>query len=89
MGAEPPTGVFVNKEQLLALAVDLARDAGMLLLERFDGGHERALASKSTPTDLVSEADLASERLIRERLSQARPATPTACGRHPRGGGGR
>ena len=74
MGAGPPTRVFVNQEQLLALAVDLARDAGLLLRERFEGGHERALASKSTPTDLVSEADLASERLIRERLAQARPA---------------
>jgi myo-inositol-1(or 4)-monophosphatase len=64
----------VNQEQLLELAIGLARDAGKLLLERFDGGHERALASKSTPTDLVSEADLASERLIRERLARARPA---------------
>jgi myo-inositol-1(or 4)-monophosphatase len=61
------------QEQLLELAAGLARDAGALLLERFDGGRERALASKSTPTDLVSEADLASERLIRERLAQARP----------------
>jgi myo-inositol-1(or 4)-monophosphatase len=59
---------------LLELAVSLARDAGALLLERFAGGRERALASKSTPTDLVSEADLASERLIRERLAVARPA---------------
>jgi myo-inositol-1(or 4)-monophosphatase len=74
LGAEPPTGVFVNHEQLLALAVELERDAGALLLERFDDGRERPLASKSTPTDLVSEADLASERLIRERLLQARPA---------------
>ena len=64
----------MNQDGLLELAVGLARDAGALLLERFDGGHERALASKSTPTDLVSEADLASERLIRERLAQARPA---------------
>jgi myo-inositol-1(or 4)-monophosphatase len=64
----------VNQEQLLELATALARDAGALLLERFDGGREQALASKSTPTDLVSEADLASERLIRERLAQARPA---------------
>jgi myo-inositol-1(or 4)-monophosphatase len=62
------------REQLLELAVDLARDAGALLLERFEGGRERALASKSTPTDLVSEADLASERLIRERLAAARPS---------------
>jgi myo-inositol-1(or 4)-monophosphatase len=64
----------VSQEQLLELAAGLARDAGALLLERFDGGRERALASKSTPTDLVSEADLASERLIRERLAHARPA---------------
>jgi myo-inositol-1(or 4)-monophosphatase len=63
----------VSGEDLLGLAEGLARDAGALLLERFEGGHERALASKSTPTDLVSEADLASERLIRERLAQARP----------------
>jgi myo-inositol-1(or 4)-monophosphatase len=64
----------VNQEQLLELAVVLAREAGRLLLERFDGGREHALASKSTPTDLVSEADLASERLIRERLARERPA---------------
>jgi myo-inositol-1(or 4)-monophosphatase len=61
-------------EDLLELAVSLARDSGALLLERFEGGRERALASKSTPTDLVSEADLASERLIRETLARRRPA---------------
>jgi myo-inositol-1(or 4)-monophosphatase len=67
-------GESQSQAELLELAVSLARDAGALLLERFDGGRERALASKSTPTDLVSEADLASERLIRERLAVARPA---------------
>lgn len=61
-------------DELLDLAVDLARDAGVLLFERFRAGGEPALASKSSPTDLVSEADLASERLIRERLAAARPA---------------
>ena len=60
----------------------VARHAGALLLERFDGGGERALASKSSPTDLVSEADLASERLIRELLAQAAPGR-----RVPRRGG--
>ena len=59
--------------ELCDVAAAVARDAGVLLLERFDGGHERALASKSSPTDLVSEADLSSERFIRERLTQARP----------------
>jgi myo-inositol-1(or 4)-monophosphatase len=69
-----PTGPDVVIDDLLALAVDLARDAGALLYERFEGGRERVLASKSTPTDLVSEADLASERLIRETLARLRPA---------------
>lgn len=64
----------MSQEELLELAVGLARDAGALLLERFQGGRERALASKTSPTDLVSEADLASERLIRERLARVRPA---------------
>ncbi len=64
----------MNQEELLQLAVGLARDAGALLLDRFQAGREPALASKSTPTDLVSEADLASERLIRDALAEARPA---------------
>jgi myo-inositol-1(or 4)-monophosphatase len=63
-----------SQTELLELAVSLAHDAGSLLLERFNDGRERALASKSSPTDLVSEADLASERLIRERLAHTRPA---------------
>ncbi len=55
------------------MAVDAARMAGGLLLERARGGGEREVASKSTPTDLVSEADLASERAIRELLARRRP----------------
>ncbi|MDE3070740.1 MAG: inositol monophosphatase [Acidobacteriota bacterium] len=58
---------------LLELAVDAARLGGALLLERFERGDERAIGSKSTPTDLVSEADLASQRAIRELLARARP----------------
>lgn len=75
MGAASSRSVRVSEDhqELLTLACQLTRDAGALLLERFDGGHERALASKSSPTDLVSEADLASERLIRERLGETRP----------------
>ncbi len=68
------TDLSVDIDDLLALAVDLARDSGALLLGRFEGGREQALESKSTPTDLVSEADLASERLIRETLARLRPA---------------
>jgi myo-inositol-1(or 4)-monophosphatase len=60
-------------EELLALAVEAARMAGRLLLERTRDGRERGVASKSTPTDLVSEADLASQRAIRELLCELRP----------------
>ena len=57
---------------LLGIAVDAARAAGELLTAHF---RKPALVvgSKSSPTDLVSEADRASEALIRERLSAARP----------------
>ena len=57
---------------LLALATDVAVEAGALLRERFRGG-ATALGSKTTPTDLVSEADFAAERLIRTQLEAARP----------------
>ncbi len=60
-------------EELLALASEAAQLAGALLLERAQRGAERDVASKSTPTDLVSEADLAAQRAIRELLSDRRP----------------
>ena len=59
--------------ELRALAERAARAAGELLRERFQAGGERATGSKSTPTDLVSEADLAAERAIREIITSARP----------------
>ncbi|MGO9487609.1 MAG: inositol monophosphatase family protein [Solirubrobacteraceae bacterium] len=59
--------------ELLEVAVDAARMAGGLLLERAGRGAERDVSSKSTPTDLVSEADVASERAIRELLASRRP----------------
>jgi myo-inositol-1(or 4)-monophosphatase len=60
-------------DELLAVAVDAATTAGALLLARERAGAERNVASKSTPTDLVSEADLAAERTIRELLAWRRP----------------
>jgi myo-inositol-1(or 4)-monophosphatase len=61
-------------DALLAIAVEAAKSAGALLLERVSRGAERSVASKSTPTDLVSEADLASEHAIRELLAARRPS---------------
>ena len=78
VGAEPPARLLVTaaperEEELLEVACDAARMAGALLVERAGRGIERDIASKSTPTDLVSEADLASERAIRELLGERRP----------------
>jgi myo-inositol-1(or 4)-monophosphatase len=60
-------------EELLQVAVDAARMAGALLTERVRAGSEHEVSSKSTPTDLVSEADRASERAIRDLLHKRRP----------------
>jgi myo-inositol-1(or 4)-monophosphatase len=60
-------------EPLKDVAVQAARAAGELLRERFALGEQREVLSKSTPTDLVSEADLAAERTIRELLAKLRP----------------
>jgi myo-inositol-1(or 4)-monophosphatase len=59
--------------ELAELASETARMAGALLLERVRHGAEREVTSKSTPTDLVSEADVASQRAIRELLRERRP----------------
>jgi myo-inositol-1(or 4)-monophosphatase len=58
---------------LRVIAAECARAAGELLRERFVGGGERAVGSKSSPTDAVSEADYAAERAIRDLLAARRP----------------
>jgi len=72
VGAAPPARVLVS-EELLEVAIEAAKCGGALLAERVRHGAEREVSSKSTPTDLVSEADLASERAIRELLAVRRP----------------
>jgi myo-inositol-1(or 4)-monophosphatase len=62
-----------SQAELLGIAVEAATMAGGLLLERVRTGAEREVTSKSTPTDLVSEADLASEQAIRTLLAERRP----------------
>src|SRR6185437_2086642 len=58
---------------VLDLAESVAREAGGLLRERFVSADRGRVSAKSTPTDLVSESDVAAERLIRSRLLAARP----------------
>jgi myo-inositol-1(or 4)-monophosphatase len=57
---------------LREIAEAVAREAGHQLREAFAGPRLNVTA-KSSPTDLVSEADHAAERLIRDRLAAARP----------------
>jgi myo-inositol-1(or 4)-monophosphatase len=57
----------------LALAESIARETGELLRERFVAAEHRGVSSKTTDTDLVSQADLDAEQLIRARLADARP----------------
>src|SRR5437763_6967947 len=55
---------------LLNFAIQTARDAGRLLAERF--GHSLRISNKSE-IDLVTESDLASERLIVDRIKTYYP----------------
>ena len=76
MGRSPP-GRFVTAaepelEELLALAESAARAAGAVLLDRF-GAPEREVQAKSSPTDPVSEADVAAERTLRHLIGRHRP----------------
>ena len=67
-----PGGGGMTTGELRALAEAVAREAGALLRDAFRGPELR-ISAKSTPTDLVSEADHAAEHLIRERIAAARP----------------
>ena len=65
-------GCAMSPAALREIAEAVAREAGRQLREAFAGPRVNVTA-KSSPTDLVSEADHAAERLIRERLAAARP----------------
>jgi myo-inositol-1(or 4)-monophosphatase len=64
--------------QLLALATEVAHEAGALLLEHSSAaGPDRSVTdsaeSKSTRTDMVTMADRQSEQLVVDRIRAARP----------------
>lgn len=58
------------EQELRTLAVELATEAGEILLQMGTGG---AVAAKSSPTDPVTEADRAAERHIVDKLRRLRP----------------
>jgi myo-inositol-1(or 4)-monophosphatase len=57
--------------ELAELALAVAQEAAELLVNR--SGHVRVVETKSSPTDIVTEADGAAEDLIRRRILAARP----------------
>ncbi len=57
--------------ELLEVAVEAARAGAAELRPRF--GHRDGVRTKSSPTDLVSDADVAAERAIRAVLGERRP----------------
>jgi myo-inositol-1(or 4)-monophosphatase len=67
-------GVTEDLSALLTLAVDVAHDAGGLVRDRREAVERMEVtATKSTPTDVVTQSDMASEALIRDRLLTTRP----------------
>lgn len=58
--------------ELLALGASVARDAGALLRDRFRRPRSD-VDTKTSATDMVTDADRASERLIVQRIAAARP----------------
>jgi|SRR5947209_5030556 len=62
-----------SEDELLAVAHEAARAAANELMPRF-GHRQPGVRTKSGPTDLVSEADLAAEAEIRRVLGERRPA---------------
>lgn len=60
-------------DDLLDLAVAIARDAGRTAREYQQSLGSRVAGTKSSPTDVVTAADTAVERQIREAVGAARP----------------
>jgi myo-inositol-1(or 4)-monophosphatase len=61
-----------DEASLLAVAVEAAEAAAAELKPRF-GHRQNGVRSKSSPTDLVSDADVAAESAIRSVLERLRP----------------
>lgn len=63
---------MTDLDALLLLAHDIARETGVLLLDR-DDATDLAVQTKTTDTDVVTVMDTAAEHLIRSRLAKERP----------------
>ncbi|TNY36426.1 inositol monophosphatase family protein [Thermomonospora catenispora] len=60
-------------EELLELALETAREAGRMLIDKRPVEGPAVVQTKSSPTDIVTQMDQAAEQLIVERIRAARP----------------
>ncbi len=63
----------MSDQALVDLARETAHQAAALIRVRRPEGRVDVAATKSSPTDAVTEVDTAAERLIRDRIGAARP----------------
>jgi myo-inositol-1(or 4)-monophosphatase len=61
----------ITFNEYTSFAVEIAHEAGAELLRRFHDEH--TVGTKTTPTDLVTESDLASEKMLVGRISAQMP----------------
>jgi myo-inositol-1(or 4)-monophosphatase len=61
-----------DRQEILQLAIDIAREAGALLAAR-QATVRQSVSTKSTATDMVTQVDKDTEALIVERILAARP----------------
>ncbi|MGE5290563.1 MAG: inositol monophosphatase family protein [Micromonosporaceae bacterium] len=75
MSPDPVTaaGKASERHGLLELAVSAAREAGRMLTTGRPPGRLEVIGTKSSPTDVVTEMDRTSEKLIIERIRVTRP----------------
>lgn len=69
----PPHVPEALLDELQQVAMEVATGAAQVL-QQYTPGRLREVSTKSTPTDLVSEADRASEAYIVSQLQRARPS---------------
>jgi myo-inositol-1(or 4)-monophosphatase len=65
-------GLTRDRDELLALATEIAVETGTMLLAKRSSRPE-VVETKSSPTDVVTALDRAAEELIRSRVHEARP----------------
>ncbi len=74
MSSAGPHELIGDAAPVLAAAQQAAHEAGQLLMEYFGKLESSSIKTKSSARDLVTEADVASERLLVSALRQATPS---------------